>query len=217
MVSILLAAVLLAGCGGQATPRMVAEPSTESQGLALPLTLAEGGLVVEEIFQYSGEYWENGIPETVENVAAILISNPGRRMIEYAAIRLECGSRQLHFFLYDLPPGEKCLVLEKEGKALCGDVTAATFLGIRWCVYDLAPEQMRWVGRDETILVGNDTGRDMQALCLRYKRYDENRGCFLGGISFSVRTELVAGQERVLTPLHYRAGCCRVVQIETGY
>ncbi len=213
---ILLAAVLLAGCGGQATPQMVTATSMESQSLALPLILAEGGLVVEEVFQYSGEYWENGTPETVENVAAILISNPGRRMIEYAAIRLECGSRQLHFFLYDLPPGEKCLVLEKEGKVLCGDVTAATFLGIRWCVYDLAPEQVRWVGRDDTLVVGNLTAWTIEELCLRYKRYDANRGCFLGGVSFSVRAELVAGQEKILLPSYYHAGACQVVHIKTG-
>lgn len=216
MVPMVLAVVLLAGCGGRETPRTLIAPSTESRETALPLTLAEGGLVVEEIFQYSGEYWENGTPETVENVAAILVSNPGRRMIEYAAIRLECGSKQLHFFLYDLPPGEKCLVMEKEGKPLLGTVTEATFLGIRWCVYDLAPEQVRWVGRNETILVGNATGRDMEEICLRYKRYDEERGCFLGGVSFSIRTELAAGQEERLSPLYYYAGCCQVVSIETG-
>lgn len=214
----LLLALLLGGCAGKTQVQTVAEQTEEIREgtMALPLKLAEGAVTVEQISRYCGEYWENGAPETVENVAAILVFNPGRRMIEYAAIRLECGSQQLHFFLYDLPPGEKCLVMEKEGKPLTGAVMDAAFLGIRWRPYDLAPEQVRWVGRDEEIVVGNLTGRDMTDVCLRYKRYDEERGCFLGGIGFSVHATLAAEQEKTLSPLYYRAGCCKVVSIETG-
>lgn len=218
MLAALLLALLLGGCAGKAQVQTVAEETGEIREgtMALPLKLAEGAVTVEQISRYSGEYWENGVPETVENVAAILVSNPGRRMIEYAAIRLECGSQQLHFFLYDLPPGEKCLVMEKEGKPLTGTVTEAAFLGIRWRHYDLAPEQVRWVGRDEELVLGNLTGRDLTDIDLRYKRYDQERGCFLGGISFSVHAELTPGQEKTLLPCYYHAGSCQVVSIETG-
>lgn len=219
VMAALLLALFLGGCAGEAQVQTTAAETGEirERVMTLPLKLAEGGLVVEEISQYSGEYWENGVPETVENVAAVLVSNPGRRMIQYAAIQMECGGKRLHFFLYDLPPGEKCLVMEKEGGAWEGPVRGAEILGIRWCGYDLAPEQVRWVGMNETLVVGNSTGRTMENVCLRYKRNDQERGCFLGGISFSVHTAaLEAGQEQVLTPLHYQAGRWKVIAIVTG-
>lgn len=188
--------------------------ATEKKSVSFPLELIEGGIVVERLQVYSGEYWENGEAELVEDVAAILVRNPGRRSIEFAAITLKQGTKRLHFFLYDLPPGETCLVMEKEKQCGSGSVEWGEILSIRWSVYDLAPEQVQWVGIEERIHVRNVTGQEIEDLCIRYKRYCQEFGCYLGGISFSAHAmDLGAGEEQILTPGCYHAGTTKVVGI----
>lgn len=213
----LMLALLLTGCRGEMTEPVERETPTalEKASEIFPLELAQGGIIVERLWDHSGEYWENGEMEWVENVAAILVYNPGRRTIEFAAICLEQSEERLRFFLYDLPPGETCIVLEKEKKPRSGEkVTGGEILSIRWSVYDLAPEQVQWVGINECITVRNLTGREIGNLCIRYKRYCPENGCYFGGVSFSAyATDLEAGGERILTPHFYSAGRTRVVGI----
>ena len=111
--------------------------------LAFPYTLPNSTLVVEEIVSYHGQYWEDGSGDMVENVAGLMIYNPTDRMIEFGAIALEQAGEQLYFFVYQLPPLSRCLVLERD-RTTCRaqEITACRELSVRWEYQELSREQL---------------------------------------------------------------------------
>ena len=219
-----LAGIALCGCAGENTgmeqasgmlPAFSAMPLTADTAVCFPCTLAED-LVVEELIAYSGAFWEDGSGKTVSNVAALMVANTGSRMMEFGVITLEQGGRLLHFFVYDLPPGSRCLVAERLRHPYSEKAVRACDVGIlQWGYPEMSREEVNYVGTDERLTVVNRTARPRDIL-VRYKRYDPEGDYFLGGMAFSAHFFAAEPQiPKTLTPEHYHAGQARVVSVTT--
>ncbi len=215
----------LTGCGRHDREPAVTFETVESipsqtteAGLQLPCTLPDSGLVAEELICYDGPYWEDGSGEPVQNVAALMLYNPGERMVEFAAVSLGQGDRQRYFFAYRLPPKSRCLVLERNRMPYTDEeVTACRELSIRWEYQELSREQLNYLGFGKKLTVINRESRQQDHITLWYKRYVEEGDYYLGGIAYSAHLFYLQPQEcRVLTPDYYDAANTRVVAIRMG-
>lgn len=184
-------------------------------GLRFPQALPESGLVVEDLVCYNGTYYEDGTATEVSDVAGLVISNPGERMVRFAAVALEQDGKQLYFFVYCLPPGGRCLVAEKSRQAYAQTaVTDCRTLKIQWIRQDLRSEEICYVGFGENLTVVNH-GDQQQDITVWYKHYNSEEDCYLGGVAYSVHYLAVSTEEqRSRQPQYYCAGTAKVVLIE---
>lgn len=214
-------AVLLCACEKKASasrersaevPTFFSDPEAV---VTFPCTLADG-LVAEKMLAFDGPFWEDGSGEAVSGVAGLMLSNTGSRMIEFGAITVEQGGRMLHFFVYDLPPGSRCLVAEWQRQSFSEEVPQGCRVGIlRWGYQELSREEVNYVGTDDVLTVVNRTPRT-QNILVRYKRYDKEGDYFLGGMAYSAHFFGAEPQTpKTLAPEHYHAGKVRVVSVST--
>ena len=221
-----LAAVLGGFCGCAAVFRspptvVFSEPSepTKSQPLQLnfPITFPDSTLVAEELVSYHGQFWEDGSGEMVKNVAGLMLYNPTDRMIQFGAIALERAGEQLYFFVYQLPPMSRCLVLERDKKLYNTQaVTACRELCIRWDYQEMSREQLDYVGLGPTLTIVNRDSRQQDHITLWYKQYVKEGDYYLGGTAYSAHLFFLRPEERrTVTPEHYNAGSARVVAIKS--
>ena len=192
------------------------ETSLQSTELTFPHTLPENGLILEGTVSYSGTYVEDESNDTVTNVTGLMVYNPGDRMVRFGALALEQEGKHLYFFVYCLPPGGRCLILEKNRQTYSEErVTQCRVLTMRWEYQDLHSEQVSYVGFGEQLTVVNTSARQLRHVALWYKRYDQERACYLGGIAYSAHAfKLAARSHRILTPGYYSAGSVKVVNVE---
>ena len=190
-------------------------PQTTEISLQLPCILSDSGLVAQELISYDGPYWEDDSAEPVENVAALMLYNPGERMVEFAAVSVKQGDRQQYFFVYRLPPKSRCLVLEWNRMPYeDGEVTDCRELSVRWEYQELSRERLHYLGFGKKLTVVNRESRQQDHITLWYKRYVENGDYYLGGIAYSAHLFFLQPQEsRVITPDYYDAASTRVVTI----
>ena len=219
-----LVGITLCGCGEK--PVAMAMDSAVLPGgsgisleadasVSFPCVPAEE-LMVEAFTSYDGMFWEDGTGEEVSGVAALMVANTGTRMIEFGAVTVEQGGRMLHFFVYDLPPGTRCLVAERLRQPYSeGDARGCTAGILRWIFLEMSREEVNYVGTDERLTVVNCAARTRNIL-VRYKRYDPEGAYFLGGMAFSAHFFGVEPQiPKTLTPEYYHAGQARVVSVTT--
>ena len=217
-----LVGIALCGCPGNDTqtekeasllPSFSAMPLAADPAVSFPCALGED-LVAEALVSYDGAFWEDGSGEEVSGVAALMVANTGARMIEFGAITVEQGERQLHFFIYDLPPGTRCLVAERlRGTFSREQARGCRLERIRWSYQELSRSQADYVGTDERLTVVNRTSNTRDVL-VRYKRYDQEGEYFVGGMAFSAHFFGAEPQiPKMQTPEHYHAGKARVVSV----
>ena len=179
-----------------------------------PRTMADS-VVAEALVSYSGQFWEDSNGEYVENVAALMISNPTEQTLAFGAFAVEQAGGTMYFFVHRLPPQSRCLILEYEKKACLPEkVTDCRALRLQWEHPDYSPEQVDYFcrGRDMTIINRDD--RPLSQVTVWYKRYDREAGYYIGGIAYAAYLHtMLPGERRTLQPAHYDAACARIVGI----
>ena len=199
-------------------------PETEATGssqqmqtnVEFPHTLSGRGLVMEALISYDGPFWEDGSGDTVERVAGLQLYNPSERMVEFMAVVVECGGKRLYFFVYQLPPDSRCLVLEKSRNTYQDlPVAECRELSIRWDYQDLSRIQLDYLGLGPWMTVINRDARRQDHITLWYKRYEPEGDYYLGGIAYSEHVFFLQPQERrTIAPKYYEAGSTKIVAIQ---
>lgn len=183
---------------------------------ALPLTVPQTALEVLTVTCYAGpspEHPED--PETVD-AGAILVRNTGDLYIARGAVVLEQPPRTLVFEIMELPPGQKALVVEKEGQPYVP--------GAAWRCYGWAreeyPEQHSWVEVTQEprgLAVTNIASHTLPYVELVCKRRQEGSETFVGGIAWHACViELQPGETRLVIPRYYIQGKVAVVRVLIG-
>ena len=213
---------LLAGCAAplKANPPTSEIPlpkaETSVTTLDFPYTLSDG-IVVEQLISYSGAYWEDGSGQQVKNVAGLMIYNPTEQMLDFGAFAVEQDGQQLYFFVYQLPPKSRCLVLEYRKKVCDPEkVVLCRQLRVRWEHPELSRQQLDYICVGTQMTIINRDTRALTQVKVWYKRYDKAGDYYVGGIAYAAYLDGMLPQERrTIDPEYYDAANSRIVRMET--
>ena len=96
----------------------------ENSYISFPYVSDSDHLIIQDIYNYSGYYIEDGTESEVENIAVIEVKNTAQSAMEYGEIHLKTGGDTLSFHVSLLPAGETAIVMEADKKAYDEIVTA---------------------------------------------------------------------------------------------
>jgi len=183
--------------------------------IPFPCEIVGSDMQALQLVRYEGPFWEDDSETEVVDVAALVIQNTGG-YIAKGAVVLEWGEDRMVFELYDLPQGERILVLEKDRQRF----RQGTPSGCYGWETEAYPEYAGHVTVEDAggmyMAVTNCTDSEIPVVQVSYKTCDPGSGIFIGGISYSVEVRnLQPGESRMVSPYHYASGSSRVVQILT--
>lgn len=197
-------------------PTNATEPTTRT--LSLPYTIANTGLVIQQVSAYSGAFLEDGSDVDISNVTAIVLKNTGETAVEYASITLTREDEALHFEVSALPAGATVVVQEADRKTYTeGAYTDCTADVAELASFEMSEDQVRVTeNADHSLTVTNLTGEDIACVRIFYKLYMQDEDVYVGGITYNARlVDLPAGGSQTVTPSHYAKGYSRVVMVRT--
>ncbi len=186
-----------------------------AQPLAFPCGIAGSDMTALQLVRYEGPFWEDDSEAEVVDTAALLIENTGGYLAEGAVI-LEWEDGRMVFELYDLPPGEKVLVLEKDRQRFRRGMPTGCY---GWET-EAHPENTGFVQVEDAggmcMTVANRTDQLVPVVQICYRSWDPGSGMFIGGISYRTEVrDLLPGERRHISPYHYASGSSKIVQVVT--
>ena len=165
--------------------------------------LSDECLTLTSLGGYSGNYLEDGSDELVSNVAAILVTNNGDRMLQIADITFQVNdTEQAEFRITDLPAGATVLALEQNRRPYSDEDdytygrTASGYIdppSLEEDKFDLD------ISEEGKLTLINLTGETYGRVYVYYK-YVQLGGVYLGGITYRVPFENVPGNGEVESP-----------------
>lgn len=191
-----------------------AEPETTApKALEFPIVVTDTGLIVQNMAQYEGPFLESEDQEPVARVAALMIYNPGSKMITSAELVLTQGGRTLRFFFTCLPPQSRVLVLEKNRQLYSSEpVRSCQCLSFTEEIPQSSSIQV--TDSENGLAIVNFYDED-KTVTLYYKQYITDGNFYLGGITGQTRVEhLAAGENREILAAGYAPGYCRIVAVK---
>ena len=183
--------------------------------LSWPCEIPGSDMKALQLVRYEGPFWEDDSETEVADTAALLIENTGG-YLDSGAVILEWEEVRMVFELYDLPPGEKVLVLEKDRQRFRRDLPINCY---GWET-EACPESTGAVIVEDAggmcMSVYNCTDDILPVVQICYKSCDPGSGMFIGGISYRTEVrDLLPGERRHISPYHYASGSSKVVQVIT--
>ncbi len=180
-----------------------------------PCNVTGTELTALQLARYEGPFWEDNSETEVVDVAALVIENMGTFFAEGAVI-LEWEQDRMVFEFYDLPPGERALILEKDRKRYRQGAPVVCYGWDREVYY----ENMGHVSVEDAggaaMAVTNRTDGIVPVTQISYKTRDPGSGMFIGGISYRVQVRnLLPGERRIVTPYHYASGSSEILYVIT--
>lgn len=179
--------------------------------LELPCVIRNASLIVLQLGSFEGPSADG--TRQIRDVAAILVSNPLPRALEYAEIRLRQGTRTLVFEISHLPAGGRILVTERSQQQYSGEP-----------VYECVCTQWMLMHSGNTVCVSGGDGmltltNNGESPCdvtLFYKSYYPEDDFLIGGESRSITVEdLQAGESRHVEVADFSLERTRVVAVKT--
>lgn len=179
-----------------------------------PRSVMGTDLLAVRTVEYEGPFWEDGTNEQVSGIAALVVENHGGLMVTGGAVIVETGEERLVFEFTFLPPGGTVLVLEKDRRPYLHE-SPVTCYGWTKEEYPENPGLVSVESRGlDGLTITNHTGCTVPSIQVHYKNYDEEKGMFLGGVSYClVEKDLMPREVRVLNPQYFSARESRIVQV----
>ena len=181
--------------------------------LQFPCAVEGTELMALQLASYEGPFLEDRSEREVVNTAALVVENTGGFLASGAVI-LEINDMRMVFELFDLPPGARVLVLEKDGRQF----TTGTLTGCYGWDMEWHPEDMGHIGAEDaggmTLAVTNHTAGTVPVARICYRTQDPGSGMFLGGVSYSIEVrDIQPGERRLVTPPYYASGSSKILYV----
>ena len=199
-------------------PKPTEPEPTEPEETEPPLPmLSDECLTLTSLGGYSGNYLEDGTDELVSNVAAILVTNNGDRMLQVADITFQVNdTEQATFRITDLPAGTTVLALELNRRTYSDEDdysygrTASGYIDEPSLEEDKFELDTSEAGKLTLI---NLTGETYGKVYVYYK-YVQVGGIYLGGITYRVPFENVPANGESESPAgHFNPANSRIMAV----
>ena len=204
--------VLTPGQGAAgSTPAAPVNPNDISFPYAIPGTQ----LVIRDIRPYNGLFLEDGSDQTVSNISVMILENRGVGL-EYAAITLVQGDRQLTFKATAIPGGTQAVV--QEASAAEYRKGGYTQCGVEIALLDHFEKSESYIRVEEnesgSLVVSNLTDEVIPCVRVFYKFVLEAGEIYVGGITYTAKIlDLKPGEPQTVAPSHYAAGYSEIMMV----
>lgn len=180
--------VMLCGCNADSTDT----DKTLVYGFVVPSAI-DNGVIVEDIYLYSGEYVEDASFENCENVAAIKVINASATDMQLIRIKVETSAKELMFEITTLKSGATVIALDKSKQTLAEDEKIISIEVINRADFDsnvsLMESEFIVQANLSTINIKNISSKEIENdIYVYYKKKDAD-GNYLGGITFRTKAE----------------------------
>ena len=180
-----------------------------------PCNVTGTELTALQLARYEGPFWEDNTETEVVDVAALVIENTGSYLAEGAVI-LEWDQDRMVFEFYDLLPGARVLILEKDRKLFRQGAPLECYGWDREAYHENMGHVFVEDAGGMAMAVTNGTNGIVPVTQISYKSRDPGSGMFIGGISYRVQVRnLLPGERRIVTPYHYASGSSEIVCVNT--
>lgn len=175
--------------------------NNESCCLTLPVHIDQSGIVLESLQKYDGPYFEDRTNDYVQGIASAVFINAGNKCLESAFIEVCLEGGSYVFEVTMLPPGMRVLVLERDKSVyLHGSVISCT-ISDRYTETIVDEPLFIENLQDGSCRLKNLSFFDISELSVFHKRWSEEMGMYLGGISYkTLIVNFQSGDELAITP-----------------
>ncbi len=178
---------------------------TSSSVMGFPYADEDNSLSIDALYNYGGNYIEDGSDEEISSVAMLQVTNTSDQAIEYANIHMTADGTELEFDASLIPAGATVLVMEAN-KTGCSESASCTYNGAEVAYitdYSMCEDQVTVTVNGGALTVTNISGADIGELRIFYKNRMDT-GEYVGGIAYNVKIEnLAAGASTTVNPSHY--------------
>ena len=191
-------------------------PHSTDTAIFFPHVIEGTSLIAERMAAYDGPFVEDGSNAAATGIAALVLHNGGTQPLSHIRVELRQKTRCLIFEAQTLLPGDTVMILEKERQlheqspySSCrGDVTIDDST---W----LETETVRvTVLKENELLVQNQSNRYLHNVCLEHKRWMEETGIYIGGITYVTWVgDLAPGQHKTVFADNFTQSTHRFVRI----
>lgn len=230
IVAIALIAVLSRSLDDDDTTPSVTTPSGAGTGTSGPVVSVEKtefdeislgqGLVVRDMYKYTGVYMEDGSDDVVTNVMMIVLENTSESDLQLADITFEYADFTATFRATNVPSGEKVVLLEQSRHSITSE--KMTEWKIDNVVFfsqpmDVCSDKLEITGLDGMLNVKNVSGSDIDGDIYIYYKYSAS-DLLYGGITFRTKVEggLKADELKQIAAGHYNVKGCTIVMVTCG-
>lgn len=175
--------------------------------------IEKGKLSFTSCGRYAGAFVEDGSDRSVENVAAILVTNLSGEYLTYASLKFEIDGVAATFVLTGLPAGTSAWVLEQNALEIGANAQFVALDSVMQFIPQEANDELEVTMSDGLLSAKNLTDSVYVDGYIYYKQLHTD-GNFLGGITYRTGIgDLAAGATIEVTAGHARAENCSVVRI----
>ena len=208
---------------GESVPsESAAEPShplvhNPDGSLKFPFYVPGTSLRVDAVRSYNGIYLEDGSDREIEGVAAAVITNTGKRCMEYAKITLRGSKMPMEFKVTGLKAGAVMVVMENSARPFTEQkYTAAGADAAESDPFVLCEDRIRIRElKNGELEITNLTDRDLPTVRIFYKFYMPKEKVYVGGITYTVRlNDLKAGVPKRVMTSHYAPGSSQIIRVK---
>lgn len=188
----------------------------ENSYISFPYVSDSGQLIIQDIYNYSGYYIEDGTESEVENIAVIEVKNTAQSAMEYGEIHLKTGGDTLSFHVSLLPAGETAIVMEADKKTYDPE-GSYTYEGSKTAYLsklDKMEDKIK-IENDSTgtVKIVNISEKTLPEVRIFYKNQLES-GEFIGGIAYTAKiNDLKAGESKSVQPSHFDPECGVIMMV----
>lgn len=179
--------------------------------------LSDSNLIIEKVGSYTGNYLEDGSDETIEKVAAIIISNTSDKMLQVGDITFKVSDKEnATFRVTNLLPHTSALVLESNKRKYSDkdDYSYGTVVNAYLDAPDLLEDKFEVIKENGNLKLKNKTDKTYKKVYVYYK-YVQSGGAFMGGITYRVPFENIEGKKTVTSVAnHFSANTSVIVDVQ---
>ena len=155
------------------------------------IELSDSNLTIESVGSYTGNFVEDGADAPISNVAAIVITNHSKKMLQIADITFTVRDGEVaKFRVTNLLPDSSAIVLEANKREYSKEddysygVVANSYLDTQ----GLLSKKFDIEKKDGELVLKNKTKKSYKKVYVYYK-YAQSGGAYMGGITYRVPFE----------------------------
>ncbi len=181
-----------------------------------PYAIPGTDLVVQQISPYSGYYLEDGSDRSVDNIAAIVVTNNGEAL-DFVGIGIAQGLTSLAFSGSQIPAHSTVIIQEQTGamfpsgeyNTCTATMTAST--GMQTSSDDIVITD----NGNNTFTVANISEKTIPEVTVYFKNYLPDEDVYVGGITYHITLEDIEPDTGVeVNSGHYASGYSVIVDMD---